>query len=122
MGGGVTQAQLERRCRYWQKILGLSDWTVVAGFARSEAMSDDGNQGECHVSFENREARIRILHPVDYPETSFVPQDWELTLVHELLHLHLDPIYRRVRGLAEELLEQTIQQVARSLIQLERTA
>lgn len=115
----VTQQQLERRCRYWQKMLGLSDWKIKVKLARPEEMDDEDNQGECAVSSSNREASIRILHPTHYPTTSPFPQDWEATLLHELIEVYFDP-FKVEKGPMNLIQEQAIQAIANGLVATSR--
>jgi hypothetical protein len=74
----MTQSQLERLCRTWQRRLRLSDWDVSVRIASLEEMGDEVG----HIDYEDEQiwAEIRLL---ECPEI-------EANLVHELLHLRLD--------------------------------
>lgn len=83
-------------------------------------MNLKGN-AEIEATLPKRMATIRILDPVDYPDGLAEPQDMELSLVHELLHIHLFPLFadreEEMRMIAEE---QAIEAISRGLIALNR--
>ena len=85
-----TQAQIDEALEYWQKVLRLQDWIVDVSIKRQSKMFTEDSQGSVHIVIDRKEAHIQLLDPEDYPNTW--PQDHELTLVHELLHLHLEPL------------------------------
>lgn len=75
----------------WLPILRLQDPDLFVSYARGYDMG--GKLGSCHVNLERNSATIKILNPDDLSaESSDHPHDCELTLVHELLHWHFDPI------------------------------
>jgi hypothetical protein len=117
----LTQALLESRCRYWQKVLGLSDWTIRAELVRPEqfANEDEGQIGECSALTQNRTAVVRVIDPRHYPTDSLWPQDWEVILVHELIHCHFEPFYKD-KGLLNVVQEQAIQALAVGYLQVHR--
>ncbi|WP_416149421.1 hypothetical protein ACM26V_00025 [Salipaludibacillus sp. HK11] len=118
----LTEDQLNERAAYWQKVLGLQDWDVQVKKARAEAFDGD-REGECEYLSNSKTARIRILDESHYPTDAWDEQDMELTLVHELLHLH----FSAIRDLAYELdhyvmfEEQAINKMSQALVHLERT-
>ena len=115
----VSQTQLVRACRRWQKVLGLTEWKIKCQLVRPEDLEDDDNQGECAVSFGNREASIKILHPDHYPTTTIFPQDWESTLVHELIEIYFDP-FNVDKGPMNLIQEQAIQALADGFVRVSR--
>jgi hypothetical protein len=78
----LTEKQITRLCRTWQRRLRLRDWRVEVRLAAQEEMGDE--QG--HVDYDDTEltAKVRLLDGDD--RTS---EDIERTLIHELLHLRL---------------------------------
>jgi hypothetical protein len=78
---------------HWQERLRLQDWTLIVRVAR---LFDLGNAtlGDIDISKVKRQALIRLLHPDDFEGQLFhfdgEVRDWELTLVHELVHIHFD--------------------------------
>ncbi|MCY9513310.1 hypothetical protein [Paenibacillus apiarius] len=112
-----TEDDLRARCADWQKTLRLQDWIVVVGISRARDMQLDNCCGVCEWSLPKRMANIRILDPTDYPADSMEPQDMELTLVHELLHLHFAPMSTEDNTVPEE---QAIEAISRGLVELKR--
>lgn len=116
-----TEEELRTKCAEWQKVLRLQDWIVDVGMSRSRDMKIEGCQAEIEPCLPKRMASIRILDPVDYPPDVAEPQDMELSLVHELLHIHLFPLFAdredEMRMVAEE---QAIEAISRGLIALKR--
>ena len=116
----MTTQELSELCVEWQKILRLEFWDVAIRFARAREFELKGSQGECSWTLSSALATIKILDPVDYPESPF-KQDMEKTLVHELLHLHFAAVDKTVVGSLEEtMLERTIDHIARALVSLKR--
>ncbi|WP_136604659.1 hypothetical protein [Paenibacillus dokdonensis] len=113
--------QLQEKCAEWQRILRLQDWIVDIGISRSRDMNLDNAQAEIVPCLPKRMATVRILDSVDYPPDCAEPQDMELSLVHELLHIHLFPLFAdredEMRLIAEE---QAIEAISRGLIYLYR--
>lgn len=67
-------------------------------------------------------AVIKILDPSDYPQTPF-EQDMEISLVHELLHLHFALFEPKTDDSLEFLImESTIEQLANILVEMKRTS
>ena len=86
----IEEDRLESRLRYWQHVLGLDHWNIVAKIKRRIDMGDE-NQGECNWEFIGRSAIVSLLSPLDWINSDF-EQDMEKTLVHELLHCKFDEI------------------------------
>lgn len=119
---GLTQEQLEALCREWQGILRLQDWRVFLRKTRARDMSNPDHQGECEWVLSRKEAYISLLDPVDYPPDAIEPQDEELTLVHELMHLHFAPFWTdKGEDDPERIaMEQAIELTAQALVRLKR--
>jgi hypothetical protein len=81
-------------------------------------MEIENAMGECDWVLPRKEAIIRILDPVDYPENKIFTQDMERTLVHELLHLHFAPL--AIHDTDEILLEQAMHGIDGALVRLNR--
>lgn len=115
-----TEEELRAKCIEWQKILRLQDWIITLVISRERNMNLKGN-AEIEATLPKRMATIRILDPLDYPPNRVESQDMELSLVHELLHIHLFPLFAdredEMRMVAEE---QAIEAISRGLIALKR--
>lgn len=116
-----SEDQLKQKCAEWQKILRLQDWDVHVSIVRDSNMKLKDVNGECEWVLQTKQAHIRILDPIDYPEDTRWPQDMEQTLVHELLHLHFAPFDTHADGSLEHTsMEQAIDMIAGALLSLKR--
>ncbi len=105
----MTTNQLVKLCAKWQQRLRLSDWNVIIGFVDS---FPDKSSGKSKVKMNVKESEILISR--DGGEE-------ELTLIHELLHLHfivLDAEECKLSPAGEMLLEQSIESLATALLDL----
>jgi hypothetical protein len=117
----LTEDELRAKCVEWQRILRLQDWIISVGIFRKRDMKGENRCGEVEWTLEKRMASIRILDPVDYPDGLMEEQDMELTLVHELLHLHLVAVTPDHEDeLRHCALEQAIDAISRGLVALKR--
>ena len=121
------EGQLSKECLYWQDKLYLRDWTVGVKLCRHWDMSPNA-VGETMMYPERKEAQVKLLHPEDIPgvEEHFLndeARDYDITLVHELLHLHFQPLgitdESKAEGVAQEV---AINQISRALVRLRREA
>ena len=105
----------------WIHRLRLLDWDVKWRIVRKDELGDD-HSGRCDSVLMKKMASIRILHPDD-ASTEWVEQyDLELTIVHELLHLHLDG-WAQLIGEGDQgvvLLEQTVHALSSVLLAADR--
>ena len=77
-------------------------------------------QASNKISLETECALISILDSADYPDTPF-QQDMEVSLVHELLHIHLMYISAPQEGTLQNIhLEAFIERMARLLVHLSK--
>jgi hypothetical protein len=98
------------------------DWDVYIKFCRGRDMSIPDVAGSCNWTLTKREASLRILDPIDYPDDVVVDQDVERTVVHELLHLHFAPFMEDYKpdDLEHIAKEQAIETIAKTLVNLKR--
>lgn len=87
---------MQRECRIWQKRLRLQDWNVQVRIVRLNAMPDKDAIGVIYPVLERKDAVLCLLSPGDAALLSDGFQNreeynYDLTLVHELLHLHMAP-------------------------------
>lgn len=115
-----TQAELDEALAYWQDALRLRDWRLKAEISYRQDMLDDEGVAACSPALENKCAHIALIHPSNFPDSPW-PQDHEQSLVHELLHLHTEPImpteYDEARDIANE---QAIECISWGLVKLKR--
>ena len=113
----VTDEQVHDWLKIWQKRLRLEDWKIEVKIVRIWDL-EQGTLGHIDWSVPHRTATIKVLNPADYelPKDK-IPADMELSVVHELVHLHLSvlPLNKSSRG-AEE---QVVSMIADALVNLE---
>lgn len=108
---------LRHKCAVWQLRMGLRDWSVEIIVERKENMPDS-KSGLCKFLVAKKSAKIYLLHPADADPEWINPYDIELTLVHELTHLHLAPwnqYFAEGDQEAELFLEQAVHALSTSL-------
>lgn len=119
--------QLNDNIAYWQGVLRLQDWDISASIYRRDDMpGSDDNMGLNRICWEHKHSRISILSHIDL--TGEIDQ--EQTAVHELLHLHVEPMFfvrtndkdEQITFSAEILIpkEQMINRLASTLVELNR--
>jgi len=115
----VISKNLKPYVIFWQDVLGLSEWEVRARYVR-EIPPDNTTCAQVEMSFSTKDAEIEILR-YRYRSDRVVKQDYEIDLVHELLHLWLDPIWKLKDGSMAFLhKEQFIESMARCLVYVRR--
>jgi hypothetical protein len=118
----LTKQNLAKRLAYWQKRLRLQDWIVEAVVARYSDLDQAVARVTVHAN--KREAYIRLLCPEDLLPLDSINKastlDWELALVHELLHLHLWDLGSSTyeKGSPKDLAEErAIDQISHALVE-----
>ena len=114
----MDEHELKELCAYWQKVLRLQDWDVNIKIARVFEMHEDGI-GEINMVMSLKKAFIQILDTNDSAPDE--DKDIELTLVHELVHLHLAEWSEQESGMPVSG-EQAVDLLAKALVQLKRSA
>lgn len=119
----LEASQFEAACheqiQYWQKILRLQDWSVAVEFWPHKALED--SVAKTLINQNNKSAVMVLRYPEDL---SAVEHDWpageagdyDLSIVHELLHLMLRPM-ESTHTVAEE---QACNLIASAMITLYR--
>lgn len=114
----MQQADIEKLLTEWQKILRLQDWQIKVSFARGHEI--DGHQGRATIYLNFKQALIKLRDPIDWTDKDF-PDDSEIDLVHELIHLHIFAFDTTKPGTLERVaLEQVDELLARALVGLKR--
>lgn len=115
----MTEEEARERCAYWQRVLRLQDWEIEVNVARAYHMRLDG-LAECHWQIKKRMAVINLQDPIDFDPGWLGDRDMELSLVHELLHLHLAP-WSPQEGTEDDVFEeQAIHAMSKAFVELER--
>lgn len=116
----LTEKQLHDRARYWLTKLNLNHWEVCIGISRKSNMPIKDASGACKWNLHQALAWIVIIDPLDYPCEDF-KFDMEVTLVHELLHLHFAPFDTFSPDTLEDIMkERAVEHIARTLVELDR--
>lgn len=99
---GMSSADWARLSRYAAGMadeMGLRDWTI-----KIEGQHVDGDDGaamaETRVTYGRKVAVVRFCH--DFAELT--PEEQRHTVVHELLHCHLDQVATPVENGLEQLI------------------
>jgi len=113
----VTEDQAQDWLRLWQKRLRLEDWKIDVKIVRIWDL-EQGTLGHIDWSTTHHTALIKVLNPADYElPPDKIPADMELSIVHELVHLHLSvlPLNKSSRTVEE----QVVSMIADALVNLE---
>jgi hypothetical protein len=107
-----------RALRVWQERLNLTDWDVRVQLVHPNKL-EPKTLGNIHWDTNTKKATIDVLSSYDY--TLPVPEmldDMELTVVHELVHLHLAILPRTEATRRNE--EYVVNQISRALLNLSK--
>jgi hypothetical protein len=116
----VTLQQLRKLSSKWQTRLRLLDWDIYVRWAFKQENEDVW--GICYPSNTTKEAVIIMQNPRLYKELDpdYYQADVEVTLVHEILHLHFAP-FNNPSGSHMEMIEEIIvSHLAQLLVALDR--
>jgi len=106
---------------YWKDKLGLRDWHIYVKFVNK---NDDRSGQTCAtnlISGTTRDSKIEILRLKYRKKLALIPPfDYEVDLVHEMLHIWVDKFWRPRSKAAVYRKEQFIEQLARGLVALRR--
>ena len=112
-------AQLYTWLPMWQRLLRLQDWNITVNVKRRYQMSDPGAIGLCIRYTDSKDADIDILSVQDISAYKGDDADYELTLVHELLHVHF-AFMNNDEGHARQQEELIVSTLSRALVKLNR--
>lgn len=99
---------LQANLRYWQRALRLLDWDIEVSWVPH--LDDDG------LNDTTLPLKVALIQIYDGLATD--KHKAEVTLVHELLHVHFEFIKCKKKGLRLMLLEQAVETLANSLVKL----
>lgn len=109
------EEELQAWCAEWQEILSLKHWGIQVKYERKHKMSA-GCYAEVHCKPGILSAVIKILDPSDYDDP-YIPQNIELSLLHELVHIPLMMFSNHEEGSAEDVLqEQFVESMSKALL------
>jgi hypothetical protein len=110
------------RLSVWQKRLNLQEWSVSVVVARAGDLKPK-TLGNIHWDREKKTAVIRVLDPADYklPFDQML-QDIEFTIVHELIHLEIAPVFSDLQRTDANRMEEehAVNHMADALLKLDR--
>ena len=113
-------AQLHTWLPMWQRLLRLQDWNITVHVKRRYQMSDHDVLGLCRRYTDSKDADIDILSVQDISaHKEGDDADYELTLVHELLHVHF-AFMNNDEGHARQQEELIVSTLSRALVKLNR--
>ena len=112
------EKELRIQLAYWQKALYLQDWTIDFKIVRQWDMPDSGTVACCQWYLQRKDAVIQVLDPQDLAGVGrkFIDGeecDYDISIVHELLHLHFAPFFREEDEIAHE---QAINAISRGMV------
>lgn len=124
----ANDGEVQECLDYWQKALGLQDWTIFARLGIPKDLPNDA-MGTVHMGLEKRSAEIILLHSDHHNERPAWVRDQEVDLVHELAHVLLYPMWKGLspdtddaQGLAYYGEEWACESLARALVGEKRKA
>lgn len=120
------EGRLNERAQSWQQALRLMDWDVKVKVLRRHELSRTAALA-CNSWDINRKASvIEVASPLDLPSYAKAfegeENDYDVTLVHELLHLHFAPFWDCEEEDSSKMIgmEQAINLISYTLVALDR--
>lgn len=109
-----TEEELNNLCSTLQEKLRLQDWDIEVKMLEQHEMP--GASGRCRYSIVCKSAIILIPSAESYGKVDIEEQDMALSLIHELLHLHLFPGSEKIENGSMDyyMFEQGLESIARS--------
>lgn len=88
----MNQFELSERGAYWQELLHLDDWDIRFSFAAPHELGEAWADNE--FDQYHKTAAIRILAPQyeALQKWPTPPYDIDFSLLHELIHLSVEPL------------------------------
>lgn len=120
------EGRLNIRAQYWQSILRLQDWDVKVHILRRHEMKNEDAIGTNVWDLNRKASIISVCSPEDLAahHDNFDGEecDYDVTLVHELLHLHYAPFWESADDSSRRIcdMEQSINLISYALVALDR--
>ena len=124
----LTAASLCKALIFWKARLRLMDWQIQTSIARCHVLGS-GTLGDTTFGPPGkRQAKIQLLDQRDVDGQGFwfdgETWDWELSLVHELLHVHTTDIWPSGRPKPDDPVriaeERAVDVISKALVGLAR--
>ena len=97
------ETRLERQMKFWQKRLGLDEWSLVLKVVRQSEI-DRNSWGGAEWDPDTKTGVISVLDPRDYNlRGGDLKLDMECTIVHELVHIQVSPLQAQNGHVREEV-------------------
>ena len=107
--------------RYWQRRLGLENWKIWYRYTSPEQLGND-RCGAIVLTRHIQEASISILDPKEANKADRPNLDVEETVVHELVHIHIDPFFQGETRADVCLEEWAVVALSKALVQEHRAS
>ena len=118
----MTTPELRRLANKWQERLKLMDWDLKIRFSTKDEAKE--TWGLCKPDTNTKQALIHIANPRWFKEEDKVVHgylwDPEVTVVHELLHLHFSLLDHKSGSVKDVIEEQIVSTLAHLLVALDR--
>jgi hypothetical protein len=114
----LAEAFINEKLAVWQRTLGLDDWKISIVMCRRSDLKLK-TLGGVRWDKTKRSAVISVLAASEYrlPVIEML-DDMEMTIVHELIHVHLAALPRSEASWRDE--ERAVNQLAQALLKLDR--
>ena len=125
--GVLFQEALNVACKEWQIRLGLQDWIVEVRVDRAKDLDPDCRSFAVNTHYPTEKfSSIKVVDPVDLSIMELAlpkgeAHDYDLHLVHELIHLHFAPFQVDDSDPKHLYQEQAINMLSRSIIRAYRS-
>jgi len=114
----TAQKFVSQALQVWQARLNLKDWNIHVQLVHPNQL-EPKTLGNVHWNINNKHATIDVLSSYDYTlPMSPMLNDMEMTVVHELIHLHLAVLPRSDATRRNE--EYVVNQISRALLDLSK--
>jgi hypothetical protein len=86
----------------WKNRIGLRDWDVKVDIVRYFELIDEEALATVTYKVSKKQAVIKLRDPNDIEPNKHFPINMEMSIIHELLHLHFAPLGITADNLHEE--------------------
>jgi hypothetical protein len=112
----IAKDFVSRALRTWQDRLDLEDWRIRVNLVHPNALEPQ-TLGNVHWDLGAKQATISVLSSDDYTlPTPAMLDDMEVTIVHELVHIHLSALPRNSNSTINE--EHAVVELTQALLKL----